>query len=93
MTAQSSGAVTVKRYVALMSGWSKHGIEAMRLVRLEVGVDVLLAVLGIDEAMEAVAGHVVVVDVLDVDGRLAADDLRRAGSGDSRSIPARRTRR
>jgi len=48
----------------------------MRLIRLEVRVDVLLAVFGIDEAVKPVACHVVVVHVHDMDGHLAADGVR-----------------
>ena len=59
--------------------------EPVCLVRLEVGVDVLLAVLWIDEAMEAVAGRVVVVLVLDPDGHVRGHQP--GGQGQPIAVP------
>jgi len=47
----------------------------MSLVRLEVGVDVLLAILRIDEVVETVTGRVVVVDVDDANRHFRVDDV------------------
>src|SRR6188508_137225 len=59
----------------------------MCLVGLEVRVDVLLAVLWIDEAMEAVTGSVVVVLVNDVDGVVVGEQP--AWQGQPKAIPLR----
>ena len=58
-------------------GLIEAGEEAVRAVGLEVGVEVLLAVLRIDELVEAVAGVVVLVLVADPDGVLAGEQVSR----------------
>ena len=63
--------------------------QSMGFVRLEVRVDVLLAVLRIDEAMEAVTGGVVVVLVDDADGVVMRRAANPEASADSHSTRAR----
>ena len=63
-------------------GLVEAGEEAVRLERLEVRVDVLRAVLRVDEVVEAVAAAVVLVLVGDLDlGRRRQQAARAGGSG------------
>ena len=59
------GCIDGERVARLEVGLVETGKEAVAVVRLEVGVEVLAAVLGVDELVEAVAGVVVVVLVDD----------------------------
>ena len=79
MICQSAGAVTLNWYVRLDVGLVEAREQSVRLVRLEVGVDVLGAVLRVDEAMEAIAGLVIVVDIVDLEHHRAAQQV--AGQG------------
>ena len=67
------GRVDGQRVARLEVRLVEAGEEAVAVVRLEVGVEVLAAVLGVDELVEAVAGVVVVVLV---------DDLHRVLGGE-----------
>ena len=66
-TCQSRGAVTLRAVRRLQVGLVEAGEAAVRRERLQVGVEVRLAVLGIAEAMEAVAGEVERVLVLQLE--------------------------
>ncbi len=60
--------------------------QPVRLIGLEVGVDVLGAVLGIHKAMEAITGRVVVIDVSDADRHRGADSFGRQGQPIARPV-------
>ena len=60
----------------------------MRIERLEVGVDVLRAVLGVDEPVEPIARDVVAVAIVDLDDRRPGRQARAAArSGGPRRRP------
>ena len=75
--AHAGGHAHRDRVATLDVGLVEAREQAVCLVGLEVGVGVLLAVLGIDEVMEAVTSRVVVVDVDDMNGHIRRDDVGR----------------